>query len=42
MQQGKIKQILVVQETREGVGRVALTPSAIASLPPEINHQIYM
>lgn len=39
---GKIKQILVVQETREGEGRVALTPSAIASLPSERNYQIWI
>lgn len=30
---GKIKQILVVQETREDDGRVALTPGAISQMP---------
>lgn len=39
---GKIKQILVVQETREGEGRVALTPSAIGSLPPHRKYQIWI
>lgn len=37
---GKIKQILVLQETREGEGRVALTPSTIASLPSHRKYQI--
>jgi NAD/NADP transhydrogenase alpha subunit len=38
----RIKQVLVVKETREGEGRVALTPSAIASLPPERKYQIWI
>lgn len=39
---GVIKQILVFRETREGEGRVALTPSAIASLPSHRKYQIWV
>jgi NAD/NADP transhydrogenase alpha subunit len=39
---GKIKQIFVLQETREGEGRVALTPSTISSLPPHRKYQIWV
>lgn len=37
---GKIKQIFVLQETREEESRVALTPSAIASMPLHRSYQI--
>lgn len=39
---GKIEQVLVLQESREGEGRVALTPSAITSLPPHRKYRIWI